>query len=219
MTSHEPPSTDPLAPIEFVVTVVSALLALLFLVTIPLTVFGSGSVLGIGDSEACATVRSGAVPYFVADGVRPSEGVEGLRSTARSWPERLQICDRHPSLGVKAASVVSIGLDLGLLLGFLWLTRRLVRIVRSQRLFTPAAAACARALGWFLLLGSVAVAMAGSVARGIVISSAVDDVSWTDGLRDFDMPWTVIIAGVGVLSFSRVLRQAVELQDDVDTTI
>ena len=60
---------DPLAPIELAVTVVTVLVALLFVVAIPVAVFGNGAVFGLGEDEACATVRPGTVPYVVADGV------------------------------------------------------------------------------------------------------------------------------------------------------
>jgi hypothetical protein len=219
MTKTPDPPIDPLAPIEFVVTILSGLVVALFVVTIPFTVFGSVSFMGIGDKEACATVRSGTVPYFVADGVTPSEGVRGLHRDARSWPEDLQICNRDPSVGVKAASVVSMGLDLAMLLGFLWLTRRLIQAVRRERLFAQGTAARARMLGWFLIAGSVFAALIGAVLRGIVVSTAVENVSWTRGLGDFDMPWAVVIAGLGVITFSRVLRHAIGLQDEVDATI
>jgi len=54
---------------------------------------------------------------------------------------------------------------------------------------------------------------------GVLISSAVDDVRWMDGLRGFDMPWTLVVVGIGVITVGRVLRRAVDLQDDADATI
>lgn len=210
---------DPLAPIELAVTVVAALLALLLVVAIPLAVFGSGAVLGLGDEEACATVRPGTVPYGVADGLPRSEGVDGLHRDARTWPERIEVCDRHPSTGVKAAATGGGAADVAVLVGFLVLTRRLIRTARHRGLFTPAVAAATGLLGWFLLLGSLGAAVVQALADGVVISSAVDDVGWADGLRDFDMPWTLVLVGVGVLTVARVIRGAVALQDDVDATI
>lgn len=217
-----PPATsraDALAPIETAVNFICVLLLVLFALVVPAALFSSGSVLGLGDSEACASTRTGLVPYFVADGARPSEGVEGLRSTGRSYPERLTICNRAPSGLVESAHVADSSTDFVLLAGFLLLTRRLIRTARDNGLFTAPVASRTRTLGWFLLLGSLVAAGVGAVARGIVVSSVVRGVSWTDAWLDFRASPTLILVGIGVLTVARVLRNAAALQEDVDATI
>lgn len=220
MVSRPTVEQDPLAPLDLGVTAVSALVAIILVVFIPLSVFGEGTFLGFGDTEACAWSTPGAVGWFEDDdGGRPSSGVVGLRDHARSFPTSLEICDTDPGVAVRLAAAVPDGADLLLLLGFLLLTRRLIGTARRHGLFTEMVAARTRTLGWFLLVGSLVAAAAAAAASGVVVSSAVRDVAWAVNLGHFDMPWTLVLVGLGVLTFARVLRLAVALQADHDATI
>jgi hypothetical protein len=52
-----------LAPMEFVVSAIGAIMIFLMVCMIPVTVFGSGSFLGFGNREACVDAPTGAVPF------------------------------------------------------------------------------------------------------------------------------------------------------------
>lgn len=212
--------TDPLAPIEFVLTSLAGFIALILAIAIPATIFGSGSVAGIGEREACAVVDTGMVPYGgTDDGTGRVSGVQGLAEHTSSWPRTVEICNQDPSWGVKAAATASPVAEMLLLFGFLALALRLVRGARRRGPFTREIAGHTRMIGWFLLVGGLVRAAADAMSDGVVVDSAVADVSWTAGILRFDAPWTVLIAAVGIVSFARVLRQAVMLKDDVDATI
>lgn len=219
MTGDVPRSTDPLAPIEFVVTCVSALIALLFAATLAFTAFGSGSLLGLGEPDACVQVDADSVPFGEGDGPGGFQ-VVGLRPEATSLPADLRICRENPGVGLEVAAAADDGAaTFALLVGCLVVLRLLIRSARRHGLFAREVAARTQLLGWFLLLGALGKAAIEAVGRGIVTASAVDHTSWTDGLSRIEMPWTLLIVGTGVLTFGRVLRQAVELQDEVDATI
>ena len=225
MADAPPARTDPLAPLEFVVTCISALIVLAFAVAVPAAIFGSGSVLGIGEPSACAVVDLGTIGYGEGDvevpgmAVQHSPFIVGLHRDASFVPETLSICSKNPGFGVKAASAAGRGADLVLLLGFLLLARRLIRQARTSGLFTAAVAGRTRVLGWFLLAGSVLVPLVTWASDGVVVTSAVDHVGWPGTWDHIHPYWTLQVVGLGIITVGRVLRQAVDLQDDVDATI
>ena len=215
------PGSDPLAPFEACVTFLSAVVVVLLAITIPIALIGSGSIAGIGDSEACAAARPGVVPYGERD--VPGHGdpifVPGLHADASVSVHEVEVCDQAPSAAVKVAESAGRGAELALFAGFLLLARRLIRSARRDGLFTAQVAARTRTLGWFLLLGPLAAAALHATADGIVLSSAIHDVGWSTGLRTADVPLTLVVVGLGVLTVSRMMRRAVMLQDEADATI
>jgi hypothetical protein len=226
MSTRPQAGTDPLAPIEFAVTCLSALISLGIAFSLLAAVFGSGSFLGIGESDACAVVDSGTVGYGEGDvevaglpPVRHSPFIVGLHRDASFVPETLRVCDDDPGAGVRAASSAGRGAELVLLLGFLLLTWRVIRKARQSGLFTGEVAGGAQVLGWFLLVGSVLVPVLSWAADGVVVTSAVGGVSWPGTWDHIHPSWTVMLVAFGLLSVARVLRRAVALQDDVDATI
>jgi len=212
---------DPLAPLEFVVTWLSALVLASVLVFIPVTVLGDGSFLGMGDPDACTTTSDNVVGEQGGDDGDHLDLpiVHGLHTDASATLRRVEICDNSPTFGVKVAAVAESSIDLLFLLGFLALARLAIVAARRDGVFSRTAVGRTRMLGWFLALGGLTAAVLRALLSGVVVSSAVDDVGWAGGLRGFDMPWTLVVVGLGVITVGRVLRQAVDLQDDVDATI
>lgn len=221
MTRSAEARRDPLGPFEVAVTALMALIAALVMMSVPAAVFGNGSFLGLGDKEACAVTRPGVVPFGERDvpGHEDSMFIPGLRSDARFSVDRIEVCDRDPGIGVKAASSADPAAHLVLLGGFLLLSRRLIRHARSAGLFTTSVASRTSGLGWYLFGGALTTHLVAAIGHGVVVSSAVRGVAWGDGLRNFDVPLTLVVVALGIVTVGRVLRQAVELQDEVDATI
>lgn len=214
--------TDPLAPLEFVVTFLSAMIAVLLALSVAAAIFGSGSLVGLGETEACANFQPGVVPYGERDFEGRTEGgtfVPGLRTGASFSVQELAVCDDHPGRVVKTLSTAGAAAPLLLFIGFLVLSRRLIRQARDDGVFTTSVAARTRTLGWYLLLGSLTVEVVRSIADGVVARSAVGGISWDIGLKHLDLPLTLLVVALGIITVARVLRQAVVLQDDVDATI
>lgn len=221
MADHE---RDPLAPIEIAVTALLTV-GLFFISTfgafalVSLAVSGSTNVtvLGIGE-PTCATVSPGTVSWGGSG--EGGEGPMGLREdAASSFSTQAEICLQDPTWAQRIAGGLDpIGAGVLGLVGLL-LIRRAVRTARRGGLFTPSTAARTRELGWFLLGMSVVFPLVAAAGRGVVLVAAVSDASWTSGLRDIDLSFTMIVVAIGVLTFARVLRQAVPLQEEVDTTV
>jgi hypothetical protein len=213
---------DPLAPLEFVVTFLSAMIVVLLALSVAAAIFGSGSFVGLGETAACADFQPGVVPYGERDLEGRAEGgifIPGLRTGASFSVHELAVCEDHPGRLVKTLSTAGTAAPLLLFIGFLVLSRRLIREARRSGVFTTSVAARTRTLGWYLLSGSLMVEVVRSIADGVVARSAVRGISWDIGLKHLDLPLTLLVVALGIITVARVLRQAVELQDDVDATI
>jgi len=226
MIRTRPTIKDPLAPFEFIVTVVGGLLTValaigLLLVGMNATGHGQGGMSfgAFGDTEACVQVRASAVPYFYADG-RPTEGVQGLRrETARSTVEELSICVKHPSFAQRLAATSAQLSGLALLVGSLFLAHRLLRQARRGRLFSRETAVRTQQLGWFLLVANVAGGFLSAIGAGVVLHAAVRGEGVFGQLGRPDISLGLVIVAAGVLTFARTLRWAVVLQEEVDATV
>ncbi|MGH3333189.1 MAG: DUF2975 domain-containing protein [Nocardioidaceae bacterium] len=209
---------DPLAPFDFIVSLLSGLVGLGLALVVVAALFGSGSVDGLSPGHICGTTQPGAVPYYYADG-QPTEGIKGLSREGRPQVTELRVCNEEPGLGTRlAAPLGSVG---GMLFaaGFLLLCRVVIRAARRAGLFTSAVVKRTRVLGWFLLLGSLTLSAMELVSNGVVVASVVPTVDWTVGLATYDFPVAPVVAGLAVITFARVLAATLALQAEVDATI
>ncbi|WP_028643401.1 DUF2975 domain-containing protein [Nocardioides sp. URHA0020] len=220
-------SRDPLAPIDIAVTALLALLAgglalLAVIAIVDLAVHGSTDVrvLGIGQ-PTCVTAESGDVPWGGSGAQEPpAEGVVGLHTdVARQRATQAEVCLKDPTPMQQAAgSLATLG-DIVFAVGGLLLVQRVVRTARRRGLFTEETADRTRQLGWFLLVMTLLWPVLAGAGTGVVLSAAVRDVSWRRGLLSADLSYTLLVVAIGVLTFARILRQAVPLQEEVDSTV
>jgi hypothetical protein len=216
----KPPSRDPLAPIDTAVSVLSwlvgGLLALGVVFGVAAALGGSFSVFGFGDTEVCTTGEPGPVTF--RNDV-PQTAVVGLKDGARWFPAEMLICKSDPGVGLRlAASLMGAPTQL-LFIGFLILTRGLIKQARRTGMFTPQVATRTGRLGWYILLGSIIAAAIEALAGGIVLQAAVDGEVWLGGIFDLHTSWSALLVGIGLITIGRVLGQAALLQADVDATI
>jgi hypothetical protein len=212
-------SSDPLLPLDFGIFVITWFIVVLFVIGAGFTAFGSGSLLGLGDDSVCATTRVGAVPYGGTGEAGQGDGVVGLKRGATSVPRTLYVCSPDPGPAARAGAAIGPVATFSFLLGSVLLTRHLIRYARRNRLFSSGVASRTTRLGWFLLAGSLLAAALQALSDGIVLSTAVRDVSWTVGQQDFHFPLTLVLVGLAAISVGRVLDRAVAMQEDADATI
>ena len=210
---------DPVAPLSFAVTVIASLVGLLITLSVITTAVGSGSFLAFGrDAPVCTNVRVGRIGWSGGDS--PNEAhLIGLRPATYSVPRTADLCLSRPSVLDRLEASLGAAAQLLLLAGALALTGRVIQSARRIRLFTHELAARTRLLGWFLLVGSLLVALLGCVSDGLVIVRSTRNEGWTAGLSGFDMPWTLVLVGCGLLSVAQVLARAVVMQDELDAVI
>lgn len=202
-----------LAPLELVVSGLGGLLVFLLVLVIPATVFGSGSFLGFGESEACvdapARVTVGSAPHIHVRGL-----VHGVNVTA----SQLSLCSFHPT---REQLMLQIGTELPRFVFFLvvllalWLA---LRTARRRGLFSPHLALQVLRLGTVLFVGSVG-ARAIEAEASARLARTMMKPSGAGFMLFFHMPWTVVFISFATLTVGRTLAQAVRIQREIDATV
>jgi hypothetical protein len=217
----KPPPRDPFAPVDGVVHVILWLILALMGLVVTIWVVGAftdsnqhPSVATIGESSACATVDTNEL--VISDS---HELVGGLQPHASATARRAEICLQHPTLWQKAASAVRPVGELVFTVGGLLLIRRVIAHARRQGLFTDGVTRSTRQLGWFLLVMTLLYPFLAAAGEGVVVSAAVKGVGWAQYLFQPQLNVTTVIVALGVITFARVLRWAVPLQEEVDATV
>jgi hypothetical protein len=208
-----------LAPLEFILSVATALMVLALLLVVPATVLGSGSFLGIGDSSVCVVVPQGGAGPVAERGGANSVHVVGLKPGISSVENQVRLCDFTPSTTQKLWSTVSELPDLCYSLGFLTLAWLLTRAARRRGLFSPQVALGIGRLGLFVLLGSVAMGALRWWAQWQVVSSMADRSGPGRLVGAFHLHWSTFFIGFGLLTLGRVMSQSVRMQREIDTTV
>lgn len=224
--AHDPRSgreRDPLAPLSTLVDVIVALIvafALLSAVVMVLHLFGKAEnarVLSFSD-HLCVESDS-----FMTgtDGEPPAEPLTKPGSNVQS--SGTMFCTRNPSWVIQWAASTGGLLDVVLLAGAGLLARRAINLARRDGIFTARPAKMVRTLGWFLIAMTIIGPIGTDIGNGIFISSAaapVLDLTWASEVASIGGPdWTPLFLGVCALTFSRVMRRGVALQEEADLTV
>lgn len=218
-----PAPQDPLHAIGRVVQFLLWLIGLLWLVFLPLGAFGIGGFgfASIGSDEACVSTPSANFPMTdepVKVGTAYGDAM-GLRPGGHVGFETFTICNEHPSPRDRATATIAETMPLAFFFGLLLMLQRVIRATGQDGLFSPRSADRTRAVGWFLIVGSMVAELIRQAMIGATLSGVIDDVSWRSTLAHWDFPYAAVFAGIGVLSLARVLGRAVTLQVEQDATI
>jgi hypothetical protein len=182
------------------------------------TIFGSGSVLTIGDDPICTAVSASQDLPMPSIDVGPHQ-ISGLAAGVNVVEDQYQLCQDRPSGLTQVLSALAAAPEMVLLLGFLAGVFLLVRRARRYGLFSRPVARVVHWLGWFVLAG----ALVASTAQALATSGLVRQMIPAHGVLDFTGYWQVsistLLAGAGILTIARVLRLTVEMQEDLDATI
>ena len=154
-------------PLESVTTFFGTLMIIAALVGVAFLVFGSGTFGGV-PGTVCVT-QPGAqygssdwnIPFAAA---RPGHSISVIGN--------LQVCADHPRLGEQALSVTAALPAVLFWGGVLFLLWRMMVTARRNGPFTPRVAAAMRRLGWFIIIGSTAAAVARVVSHIVAWISA-----------------------------------------------
>ena len=218
-----PPAADPFAPIEVAVGAMLGLVAVV--VSAILVLAGVQAVSGHGDvtffgfqDTVCVEAEAGPIGIQgSADGVDEFPTTSARGSTT---PSEYSVCADRASLGEQVAASADGLLSLVLVVGAGVLVRRTIRTARAVGLFTDDAAHTTRDLGWFLVVLSVAWPVGARTGAGVVVAAAIPDQDWWAQVTyGYPVSATLLLTGLGVLSFARILRLAVPLQDEADLTV
>lgn len=214
---HPPMKTDPLGPIDAILTALTGLVLAFCLLAVGFGVFADFSVWGINNDSPSVETRIGVMEWGGSDEATTT----GLRDSATDHPATLRIVDSDPTTRQRLAiTLPGVGALLWLI-GLLVLGRTAIRRARRHGPFTPATATWTQLVAWWLLLAAPLVGLGHSFGTAVFLDEAVTGGVDLGGmtLSNLDFPWTQVIAGAAVLTFSRLLRQAGDLQEEVDLTV
>jgi hypothetical protein len=214
---RKPKTRDPLGPLDFMTSFFATLLGVSILLISASAIFGwGGSALGMGGESVCVTtdLRTFGLTEDPYGDVRKDDGIHRKVSID---PDGTQLCDGDPDLRQQAFSGLTQAPSAIVFFAFVLLTRRIIRYARQHGLFSAELAQRIARLGWLLLAGLLIAGILKWLGEGLLLSSMVDSMSWTDGSIGVSVP--ALIGATGVISVGRVMNRAAVLQADSDATI
>lgn len=205
---------NPLEPLATVSGVLVTLVGLGLAVVVAATIFGTGSVLGLGRNASICVDVNGVTSLSDGRpaGYHPEAGVSPATTGYR-------FCADHPSVGQRTwYTVLHLPATL-LFVGALLLVFLLVREAARNGIHTPATARRLHVLGWFLLAGAVLQVLVEQIASGRLLATMVTEQPRLFGDAPYHVGWAVLLAGVGVLSFARIVRVGAVMREDLEGTV
>jgi hypothetical protein len=130
------------------------------------------------------------------------------------------VCTAHPTAGQALAFAATL-LPLDLLrLGALYLAMRLARAAARDGIYTAQAARLVLILGWWLLAGGLVATVAEAFARVNLLAQLVTwPVDWGQWPVAWSVSWPVVLIGVGLIIFARVMRISAGMRGDLEGTV
>ncbi|GAA2624048.1 DUF2975 domain-containing protein [Actinomadura fulvescens] len=212
-TDQPPRYANLFEPFATIISFMLALVAGIVVVFGLTTAFGSGSLLGLGDSSVCVTGRPGAyipdqesLPPFLKPGVRLSmTELDVCQDDAGPGLQALHVATRLPSFLVYTGALV-----------LLW------RLVRAAMRFGPFSRVNARRLrfiGWWVGGGGAVAVICERTAHWALAQRMFKDGPELVATVTAAIPWTLIVTGVGLLTVARILEVGVRMHEDLEGTV
>jgi hypothetical protein len=203
-----------LAPFQFIVAIALVLVLGLLGAGVVQTIWGSGSVLGLGESSACVLATPTAL-----ESVNTHVHVVGLHPHTSAHATQVEVCAAHPSGEQRLLGAAASVPEFLYVLGFLGLTWMLLQLTRRVGLFAPEVARGVGRLGLYVLTGTLVVAVLAAAASAQLLTTmtAIDGTGLF--LQFFHISWAVLFAGFGMLTIGRALTQAAIMQREIDATV
>ncbi|MEL4504159.1 hypothetical protein AAEX63_04010 [Luteococcus sp. H138] len=211
---------DPLGPIDTITWLAMVLLFALFVLMASSPMLGGHPAIGNwGTSHPCIEVPHTGL--WIGGSGEGTDGVQNLRpGVEQGYPDRFRLCQESMSATDRALSSVPVLLDLLWTIGFLLLTRQMIKRARRGGLFTSQLASALQRLGWYVLAGWVALQAIGATCMVLVTSHLVTDYSpaaaWS---AHWHWSWATVIGGFGLLTIARVIRESIPLREEVEATV
>ena len=144
----------------------------------------------------------------------------GLAPGVRATWDTAFLCTAHPTIGQGLAFAATL-LPTGLLrLGALYLAMRLTRAAARDGVYTARAARLVLILGWWLLAGGLVATVAEAFARVNLLAQLVTwPVDWGQWPVAWSVSWPVVLIGLGLIIFARIMRVSADMRADLEGTV
>ena len=215
MTTTDREPTEPLST----VTGIFGLLILAFVgLALVLTLVGSGSFGGFGHQAIVCVTQPG---WGGGGGPATHLGFSPQPGATLSINGTLQACTPHPSFYQRLMYTFTGLPTLLAWAAVLWLLWRVVRAARLIGPFTLLVAARMRWLGWVVLIGAIAATAAQGAATDALLNTLLREQNdfgdaWSNLTHVLPVP---LLAWAGLLTFARIIRLGVAMDDDLQGTV
>jgi hypothetical protein len=167
---------------------------------------GSATVgAAFGRGKVCATLPvDGGPPVAVAKNFAQGLGLIPHSQGLVVGP--IEACVDRPEPALRLASVLASLPLVILILGALVLAAKLVWLANGNTgLYVSWSESAVRYFGWYMIVGSVAVAIVESVANAFMVQSLAGKVGWAP--EELRVPLIPLAAGLIIIAFSRAIRE------------
>jgi hypothetical protein len=206
---------DPLEPLSTATGTLLGLLGTGLVLAVGTTIFASGSILGWGRSASVCVATGGqdtAPDTGWLSDIHLAPGVSAMTSG-------FHLCTMTPSTAQRLWFTLQELPATVLLVGAVLLMYLFVRSARHLGVYTPTAARRLRVLGWFLLAGPVAQTVIAHFAASRLAHGMAADSAGPLGAVPYAVQWPVLLTGIAVLSFARILRLGSGMREELDGVI
>lgn len=216
MTTTDRKITEPLWTVTGVLgTLVVVALAL----SAVFTLAGSGSIGGFGHLPVIC-INQPRISYG-GDGIPPLAVGAAQPGATLSLEGTLQACAPHPAAFQRLLYTLMSAPSALFWVAVLFLLWRLVRAADRSGPFTLAVAARMRRLGWVVLLGALAATAAQGAATDALLNTML---TAQNALGDavFSLPRALpvpLLVWAALLSFARIIRLGVAMDEDIQGTV
>ena len=201
---------NPLEPLRSITRPLFVLVLACYVAAVVSTLIGNATLFGLGSSVVCVHAANLAVPMNL-----PLTGRGGMANS-----DGADLCVLSASGGQHVAAVL-IGLPGPLLfLGALFLLYRVLREAEQGGVFGDRVAGRLRVLGWYLIVGELAAMVITGSATAYFVTSAskiAPDTSLGTDYWEWSLP--TLLAGLGALTFARIMRVGARMREDLDGTV
>jgi hypothetical protein len=201
---------NPLEPLRSITRPVFILVLACYAFAALDTVIGHANLFGLGQNSVCVDAPNLAYPMTPT---LPGPGVSVNSDGAT-------LCV-HPASATQHALAVVIGiLGPALFLGALFLLYRVLREAEYGGVFGDRVAGRLRTLGIFLVAAPlVAMVLKGSATAYYVASVSRVEAGQPFGVTFWQWPLPTLLAGLGALTFARIMRVGARMREDLDGTV
>jgi len=144
----------------------------------------------------------------------------GLAQGVKATWNTAFVCTAHPTVGQALAFALTL-LPIALLrLGAFYLAMRLARTAARDGVHTAQAARLLLILGWWLLAGGLVATVAEAFTRLNLLSQlATWNVDWGQWPEAWSVSWPVVLIGLGLIAFARIMRISAGMRADLEGTV
>lgn len=223
MSSTAVKAKNPLEPLATVVSVAFRLTVLAAAVRVIWALLGEGPLFGWGNDGGPSGSPVGVCLTAKNELLLRTSGTlshSGMTSGVHASMDTASVCVAHPTAGQSLAAALTQLPTALLFLGAFYLAQRLTRSAARDGVYTTQIARLMLMLGWWLLAGEITATVIEAVARisllrGLVTWN-VDSGQW---FTAWYLSWPVLLIGLSLITFARIMRLGVGMREDLEGTV